>query len=152
MKFLAKTQHKDYDGEVTYCLSENAFNYTKGYSVDILILLKYLNLAIDSETMEVKSIWGFSCKTFWNEIDLVPPMYSRGTIKLLNDYVESGCTYRINEFDSCKEYFDKNTGWYCMGDPYYDENVYCIEFAKNCAAVIKECSLIAIWLKPIFKN
>ena len=136
-------------GKVVYITKENAFDYSLNLSTDIIITLAYLNIAVDSNTMELKYVWGISPIESWMDYRLKIPETVKMNIRLSENY-EPGCSYRLDNKMPWKSYYDKNSGWYCIGNPYWENGYDCIEFANDSAAIMHNGCLKSIWLKPEF--
>lgn len=149
MKFEIINVLNKHIGKVVYISKENTFDYSFNFSTDITIMIAYLNIAIDSNTMELKYVWGFSPIESWIETTLQKPKTIRMNIKLAKN-CEPGCSYRLDSDTPWKSYYDKNSGWYCIGDPYWENGYDCIEFANDSVAMIYNGYLKSIWLKPEF--
>ena len=67
MKFEIINVLNKHIGKVVYISKENTFDYSFNFSTDITIMIAYLNIAIDSNTMELKYVWGFSPIESWIE-------------------------------------------------------------------------------------
>lgn len=50
-----------------------------------------------------------------------------------------------------KSYFDKLSGWYCIGNPVLEEEDQAVKIIKNMIVVVdKLCMLKAVWVQPLF--
>ena len=136
--------------EEKYFLKHGSFDCKPAINIDINILIKYLNLGVDSEDMCVKCLWGFSPMNSWEITKLSPPVAEEGKVRLVGKY-EPGLTWRIDKNNSWKSYFDKTTGWYCVGSK---DLVECtaVKVNKNMIIVLDEIgTLMAVWIKPVFE-
>lgn len=64
--------------------------------------------------------------------------------------IESGEAERIIEVDTWSTFYDKQSGWICIGHPEYHLAEIAIEFASSTIAILENYTLKAIWLKPHF--
>lgn len=113
--------------------------------VDINLLIAYLNIGIDSEDMGVKCIWGLSPKKNWCEKTLSIPYAEGGRLILLGEY-EPGMSWRIDGGNMWKSYCDKETGWYCIGNPNVERYDLSVRINKNTIVLLNELNE----LKSIF--
>ena len=118
--------------------------------MDINIAMAYLNLGVDSEDMCVKCLWGFSPRESWKEVCLFVPPAIEGELRLVGEY-EAGLTWRIDKNKMWKSYFDKESGWYCIGNSMLEYGDTAVKVIDNMIAVIDNTSdLKAVWVQPIF--
>lgn len=114
----------------------NESNYT--------ILINSLNLTVNEHNI-ITQVWGFCPHTSWIESDIIVPKSSKGKVLVLGE-LDSGFSYRLNIDKEWKSFFNKRTGWLCIGDPNYSEKT--IEFLNKSKIVTKGEDLVALWLKP----
>lgn len=148
-EFEVMEEENKLKGEVIYVKKENSFDYFPMISADITILVNYLNVQISSCDMQIKYIWGLSPMCAWTDRKLVKPQTLEGRIKLKKEF-DGGFTFRLNCKGRWKEYFDCNTGWYCIGNPNYRKGQVYVEFANNSIVAICNGIIDAIWLHPKF--
>ncbi|MCM1231911.1 MAG: hypothetical protein NC489_17465, partial [Ruminococcus flavefaciens] len=107
-------------------------------------------LGIDSEDMCVKCLWGFSPEESWKEAALCVPSAIEGELRLIGEY-EAGLTWRIDKSRMWESYFDKESGWYCIGNPMSDDEDTAVRVIKNMIVVVDNTSkLKAVWVQPVF--
>ena len=144
-------RHKEIQkGEVIYVDSEKSFDFKPLLNSDISIVFGYLNLGIDSETMQAQQVWGFSPKESWQYKNIEVPKHIKGNLKLVGEY-EPGLSWRVDTNKPWKSYFDNKSGWYCIGSYNLDNECVCVEFCTDTIAIMNKSILQAILLKPNFK-
>ncbi len=147
--FEAKISEKMINGELMYIEKENLFDFVPVLNNDIILLLGYIHIGVDSNTMKLQQIWGLSSKFSWVEKRLGIPNSKKGEV-IVNEDIDPGLTKRIaNSFEYGVSY-DKVSGWICIGDYNVLHEDISVEFAKNTVAVIADGVLKALWLKPKF--
>ncbi|MCO5386044.1 MAG: hypothetical protein NHB14_10040 [Desulfosporosinus sp.] len=146
-KFIVNTTGKSNSGSVVYSKEENSFDFIPSRNADIIMLLGYLHVGIDSETMSVQQVWGLSPFESWNKKALIIPAFSVGEL-LLDGDLQPGMTYRIAGSETWTTNFDSKSGWFCVGDCETIRTDNVIEFANNSVAVISDGLLKALWLRP----
>ena len=148
--FKINNTDKIHSGSLIYCKEENSFDFVPGYNSDILLLVGYLHIGVDSETMAVQQVWGLQPYESWINKTLDIPNYIKGEL-VVEGEILPGLTYRIEEGDNWIAQFDSVTGWVCIGQSENYKNASCIMFADNTIAAINEGKLKALWLKPIIE-
>lgn len=150
MKFELVKGDKIENTEEQYFISDGSFDCTSSANVDINIAIAYLNLGVDSEDMCVKCLWGFSPRESWKEAWLSAPSAIEGELRLVGEY-EAGLTWRIDKNKMWESYFDKKSGWYCIGNSMLEEEDTVVKVINNMIAVVDNASeLKAVWIHPIF--
>jgi len=134
---------------VTYCLAENSFSSSPLVNSDIGILIGYVNIGIDSETMLVKQVWGYSSKAVWKEKKLKTPDFTPTGVLVCGNLLP-GMTYRYDNAGDWDTQFDPESGWICIGNIEVEDFDTAVEFMRNGGFVISNGSLKSIWLKPDF--
>lgn len=127
---------------MTYRADEYSFTFDSNGNCDSSVLINDLELGIDSETGIAEQISGYHPYVSWKEAALTPPEAKDGALRML-DEIESGVTYGIKV--NVTTYFDKSSGWVCIGMRDCD-NADCVRFCENCIAVVKDGNLAAIWV------
>lgn len=150
MKMRFDIINKDaYTYEAQYNMAEMSFDIPN-VSVDTHISVAYLNLGIDSEDMIAKCIWGFSPMNSWQITNLTVPDYIDGGVRLVG-LNEDGLILRADKDKMWKSFFDKTTGWYCIGNFASEEGDTAVKITKNMIVVLNFFRhLKAIWIKPKF--
>jgi len=138
------------NGKVFYYSDEETFDFSPRINSDISLLVAYLNIGIDSESMRATQVWGISPKKSWIKSSINLSDYEKGELILINNNYSSGLSWRIDSENIWKSYYDENTGWHCTGSIIFDENCKGVEFATNTIAVLKKNELHSILLKPNF--
>ena len=150
MKFEIVKGSKIGNTEEQYFTNERSFDCNPSTNVDINVAIAYLNLGIDSEDMCVKCFWGFSPRESWKEVALCVPSAIEGELRLVGEY-EAGLTWRIDKNKMWESYFDKESGWYCIGNSMLENDDTAVKIINNMIAVVDNTSeLKAVWVQPIF--
>lgn len=138
----------NHNGELIYIKNENSFDFKPSRNADITLMIGYIYLGIDSETMLAEQIWGYSPMLGWREKRLHLPNYIVGELKL-NEKIESGISKRLISIEELQVNYDQKSGWICIGNEYVVQNEVAVEFATNTIAVLNnKDNLKSIWLKP----
>ncbi|QLY80375.1 hypothetical protein [Clostridium intestinale] len=148
--FITKKSEVKHSGELIYIYNENSFDFKPSKNTDITLMIGYISVGIDSETMLALQIWGFSPSTSWIEKKLELPTYFTGEL-YLKEEIEAGVSKRLIESSTVKTKYDKESGWICIGDESMLKNEIAVEFATNTIAVLSANTLKSLWVKPIFK-
>ncbi|MGN0496850.1 MAG: hypothetical protein ACI4GW_11540 [Lachnospiraceae bacterium] len=150
MKFEIVIGSKIENTEERYLINDRSFDCKPAVNVDINVAMAYLNLGVDSENMCVKCLWGFSPRESWKEVNLSVPSAKEGELRLVGEY-EAGLTWRIDKNKMWESYFDKESGWYCIGNLMLEDDDIAVKIINNMIAVVDNTSeLKAVWVQPIF--
>ena len=151
MKFEIVKVNNIGNTEERYFINDRSFDCDPPVNVDINIAIAYLNLGVDSEDMCVKCIWGFSPRESWKEVkNLFVPYAIKGGLRLVGDY-EPGLTWRIDKNKMWESYFDKKSGWYCIGNSNLEDEDIAVKIIHNMIVVVDNTSeLKAVWVQPIY--
>lgn len=150
MKFEIVRGSKIGNAKERYFIKERSFDCNPSVNVDINVAMAYLNLGVDSEDMRVKCLWGFSPQESWKEANLFVPSAIEGELKLVGKY-EAGLTWRIDKNKMWKSYFDRESGWYCIGNSILADEDTAVKIIDNMIAVVDNTSeLKAVWVQPLF--
>lgn len=150
MKFELVKGNKIGNIEEQYFIKDRSFDCNPSVNVDINVAIAYLNLGVDSEDMCVKCLWGFSPRESWKEVKLFAPSAIEGELRLVEEY-EAGLTWRIDKNKMWESYFDKKSGWYCIGNSMLEEEDTAVKVINNMIAVVDNASeLKAVWVHPTF--
>ncbi len=151
MRFIITYENMVFNGQAQYLKDEHSFFYDPWNDVNFSVLIAqgYNSLDMKLETGRVLQVTGINPDYNWVEKELVTPAFQRGTLTVLFDEKHqkgSGVQY-VNDWQT---YFDRRTGWVCIGDPHCSSEKRCVEFAENSVAVIDDGQLSSIWIKPQF--
>ena len=73
-----------------------------------------------------------------------------GELRLVGEY-EAGLTWRIDKNKMWESYFDRESGWYCIGNPILENGDTAVIIIDNMIAVVDNTSeLKAVWAQPMF--
>ncbi|WBW98147.1 hypothetical protein [Oceanirhabdus sp. W0125-5] len=136
-------------GEVIYSKDDLSFDFEPIQNSDCTLLIGYINLTFDSETKLACQVWGYNDINTWISRELVKPNSIKGRL-YLEDGIDAGENIRLIDAGVWTTYFDKNSGWVCIGNDKIEDNDFSVEFAKNTIAVTNQNRLKALWLKPYF--
>lgn len=145
MKITYKYSKKINEGIIVYKKNENSFDFVSDKIGDISLLIDYLQLNIDSLTNQLVSVWGLHPYKSWINITLDVPQFNKGIVEIENNY-ESGISYREEELNGWKTFYDNQNGWVCIGER--NVNGISIMFATDVCIVIKGNDIKSLWLKP----
>ncbi len=151
MNFTTNKKNIRLNGQLFYLEDEHSFDYKPYTNADIVILVGFLNLGFDSETMRAKSVFGYSNSRGWKKINLDVPTYSSGEL-ILNHYKSSvsGVSKRIRGSEKWETFYDEKKGWICIGNCEIISDVDSVEFLKDSVVVCKSGEIVSLWLKPTF--
>lgn len=148
--FKAITTGIKTNGQVIYEKNDYSFDFKPAQNTDITLMVGYLYLGIDSETMLARQVWGYSPSSSWMKKILKVPTYFSGDLSLQEE-IQAGLSQRLGDSENWTTYYDPDTGWVCIGDDSFSKNDIAVEFATNTIAVLKEENLKAVWLQPVFQ-
>lgn len=146
-KFKVNNTAKIHLGSLIYCKEENSFDFVPSRNADISLLVGYLHIGVDSETMTVQQIWGLQPYEGWIKKTLSIPNFIEGEL-VIEGNIQPGMTYRVDGSEKWTAKFDSQTGWVCIGESEIAKNDSVIKFADNTIAVINDDKLNSLWLKP----
>ncbi len=150
MKFEIARGSKIGNAKERYFINDSSFDCNTSVNVDINVAMSYLNLGVDSEDMCVKCLLGFSPRESWKDANLFVPSAIEGELRLVGEY-EAGLTWRIDQNKMWKSHFDRESGWYCIGNPVLEDGDTAVKVIDNMIAVVDNTSeLKAVWVQPIF--
>lgn len=146
-RFKVNSTDNIHAGSLIYCKGENSFDFVPSNNADILFLVGYLHIGVDSETMTAQQVWGLQPYESWIKKTLSIPDFIKGQLMVEGDILP-GMSYRIEGSENWISQFDSQTGWVCIGESEKVKSDSFIKFADNTIAVINEGKLKSIWLKP----
>lgn len=146
-KFIINETGKSNSGSLIYYKDENSFDYVPSRNADISLLVGYLHVGIDSETMTAQQVWGLCPFEGWDKITLNIPTFIEGELILEGD-IQPGMAYRIDESEKWFVKYDSLSGWVCIGESEVMKNDTVIKFAGGTIAVISDGKLKSLWLNP----
>lgn len=146
-RFIINETGKFHSGTLIYYKDENSFDFVPSRNADISLLVGYIHIGVDSETMIVQQIWGFYPYEGWIKKPLDIPGFIEGELMVEGD-IQPGMTYRLDGSEKWTVKFDSQTGWVCIGESETTKSDTVIKFADNTIAVINDSKLKSLWLKP----
>lgn len=150
MKFKIDNNRKKLEGQPIYLKDEYSFDFEPTENVDISLLVGYLTLGIDSETMQVRQVYGYNPNSSWTEKSLLLPLSTPGALILEGD-IEPGVSKRLVDSNSWSSYYDRKSGWICIGSYELTANDKVVEFANETIAVVENGYLKSLWINPLWK-
>lgn len=136
---------------VIYSKKENAFDTIPKENSDISLLVAYINIGFDSETMVANQIWGFSPQSSWTEETVQPPDVECFGAMKLGIELEPG-SWRIDRKKTWVSFFNPENGWLCIGEPMVSIDDRAIAFFDNAISVVNlREELKAIWIKLVMQ-
>lgn len=148
MKFDIVRSKKSESIEERYFANERSFDCNISVNVDINVAIAYLNLGVDSDDMCVKCLWEFSPRESWKQADLTAPFAEYGELCLIGEY-KAGLSWRLDTDKMWESYFDKLSGWYCIGNPLMEKNDKAVKIIKNMIAVVDKSNILkSVWIQP----
>jgi hypothetical protein len=146
-RFVINETGKFHFGSLIYYKGENSFDFVPSRNADITLLVGYVNIGVDSETMTVQQIWGLHPYEDWIQETLNIPSFIEGELIVEGD-IQPGMTYRLDGSEGWTAKFDSQTGWVCIGESETIKSDIAIKFADNTIAIINDSKLKSLWLKP----
>lgn len=146
-KFMINATGKFHSGSLIYYKEENSFDFVPSRNADISLLIGYIHIGVDSETMTVQQVWGLYPHEGWIKKTLNIPSFIEGELMVEGD-IQPGMTYRLDGNEKWTAKFDSRTGWVCVGESEIIKNDIVIKFADNTIAVINDGKLKSLWLRP----
>jgi len=103
-------------GKLVYVKESHSLMSVPKINSDITLLLAYINIGFDSETMTATQVWGFHHDFNWIKRELSPPSYVKGKLSL-DIELEGRDSKRISSANNWKTYQDEKSGCICFGNP-----------------------------------
>lgn len=151
MQFFIEYKTININGEPQYLKEEHSFIYMPWNNVNFSIMIGegYNSLDLNLDNGYILQLSGFNHNYNWIEKELVIPKFKSGYLKVLfkKNYASGTGIQYITDWHT---YFDKRTGWICVGHPDCQSDWGRVEFAKNTIAVVSDGKLKSIWIKPKF--
>ena len=151
MRFIITYENIEFNGQAQYLKDEYSFFYDPWNDVNFSILIEqgYNSLDVKLETDRVFQVTGINPNYNWIEKELVAPVFQRGILTVSFDEKHQEGT-GIQYANDWQTYFNRKTGWVCIGNPDCSIESKSVEFAKNSVAVIENGKLYSIWIRPQF--
>ncbi|NMA64907.1 MAG: hypothetical protein GX957_01530 [Clostridiaceae bacterium] len=146
-RFIINATGKFHSGSLIYYKEEDSFDFVPSRNADISLLVGYIHIGIDSETMTAQQVWGLYPCEGWVEKTLDIPSFIEGELIVEGD-IQPGMTYRLDGSEKWTAKFNSQTGWVCIGESEIIKSDTIIKFAENTIAVINDSKLKSLWLKP----
>ena len=136
----------------TQLFTSTLFDTLPDIRSDITLLIAYVNVGFDSDTMCSNQVFGLSPAHSWIKQKLLALESSiKCALKLEEDF-DYG-TWRLDRQNEWKTYFDEETEWVCIGKPETRDRTINVHFIDNAIAVLNiQGELQALWLKPIISK
>ena len=138
-------------GEAQYIDDESSFYYKPWNYVDYALVIGngYNSLDVNLKTMNVVQLTGLNPKRNWIKKNLSVPYAQPGELLvLLNENYQGGTGVQYAK--NWETYFNLDTGWICIGNPNYASTDKAVIFANNTVAVVREKTLLSVWIRPRF--
>lgn len=160
IKFCADTKKPIVDGYVFYNENESGLDTYPDTKSEITLLCAYIQTGFTSgnsdDTEYVKNmcanqVFGLAPYPSWQPKKLnIPKITHQCALRLL-DVFDWG-TKRLDKGNEWNMYFDKDTGWLCVGNPDYTGTTN-INFIQNAIAVLNmNGEMEALWINPVFRD
>lgn len=139
-------ENKMKKGHVVHNVEEKAFDTIPKLNSDIILIISYVNIGFDSETMIANQVWGFSPKESWIEIDIDAPVNFKNAFLKLKVETDPG-SWRLDRETPWKAHYNPKTQWFCVGSLDLEVDDQCIVFLENAISVLNSSGeLKALWI------
>jgi hypothetical protein len=133
-------------GHIIHNKENKSFDTIPKLNTDIILVVSYVNIGFDSETLIANQVWGFSPKESWIVKEIEEPMNSKNAVLKLKEELEPG-SWRLDRETQWRTYYNSKTGWLCIGDPEITMNDDCINFLQNAVSTLNQKGeLKALWI------
>jgi hypothetical protein len=160
IRLCADTKKPIADGYVFYNTNENGMDTYPDIKSEITLLCAYIQTGFtagDSDDTEyvnnmcANQIFGLAPRQSWLPKKLnVPKVTHQCALRLL-DVFDWG-SKRLDKGNEWNMYFDKDSGWFCAGNPDFT-GLLNVNFIQNAMAVLNENGEIkALWIKPVIRD
>jgi hypothetical protein len=149
-------------GKPTYHMKDGSFCFDPCGNTDISVYIHYFSIDISSDTMRAGHITGWAPLKMWEHCSLKTPRYTSGQIVIYGEYIGEFSTrlietigefttYLVETNDPLWDYYyDKRSGWFCLGNPAEELGDEAVEFATDTVVVVNNGVLKSIWIRPVF--
>lgn len=140
-------EDKIIEGYIIYNEEEKSFDTIPKLNTDIQLVISYINIGFDSETMIANQVWGFLPKDCWIESEIECPLnLKKATLKLKTE-LEPG-SWRLDRGNQWKAYYNSRTKWICIGTPEIVIGDEYIVFLENAVSALNSSGeLKALWMR-----
>lgn len=140
-------EDKIIEGYVIYNEEEKSFDTIPKLNSDIELVISYVNIGFDSETMMANQVWGFLPKECWRESEIECPINLKKVDLKLKTELEPG-SWRLDRENQWKAYYNSKTKWLCIGTPDLAIGDEYIAFLENTVSVLNFTGeLKALWIQ-----
>jgi hypothetical protein len=150
MFFTFDSSDEEYIGELRYIQDEFSLLYEpfcKNIGVSIMCGA-YTSLDTVCETGRVMHVSGYNSKATWIKRNMDIPSSTKGVL-IANFNTPPMKGTGIDYDRSWSTFYDEQKGYICLGDYHTKAHDYCVEFASNVVAVLRNRQLVAIWAKIV---
>ena len=135
-------------GRVIYNPKEKGFDTLPDVKSDIALLIAYVNIGFDADTMCANQVFGLSPEYSWIRCKLFEPQSLTMCALKLDEEFDYG-TWRLDRDNEWKTFFDAESGWICIGNPGVVDGNINICFIDHAVAVLNtQGEMQALWMKP----
>lgn len=137
-------------GQLIYRKSEYSFDFLPSQGGGYDILIADLTITFDVSTLCAIQVWGYHPYLHWIQQKLWVPQTKEGSIQFLkNTMIDDEIAERIEGTYEWPTYYDRTSGWVCIGNCECKIDDIVLEFATNIVAVINQRKLKSLWLRPL---
>ena len=139
-------------GKIIYNPKEKGFDTLPDVKSDIALLVAYVNIGFDSQTMCANQVFGLSPSFSWIKKELSIPGNALPCALKLDEDFDCG-TWRLDRGNEWKTYYDAESGWVCIGNPEFAGRSTNINFMDAAMAILGvQGELQALWIKPLIAD
>lgn len=133
----------EYDGET--CV------LNKGLLKGTLIAcgISFAGMCVNPETSEVVGMSGMIPRSIWYYRRLTVPQAASGKVKIISADIANFTIMQM--LKDSNNYYDKKTGWLCIGERKNNINDQTIKFMDNAILVLNNGKLKALWIEVGYK-
>lgn len=132
-------------GNVTYDKDKCLLNNGTLTGTLITFGISFAGLIVNSKNGKVENVSGMLPRSVWMKSRLNVPDSKKGIITVNHQYIS---TYTIlKSLKDDNTYYDKRTGWVCIGNKKQKDNNYAVQFMDNAVIVFNELNQVeSLWL------
>lgn len=147
VQVFAKFEKNKEIGRFKYIEKNSSLGFPDPEQTVVSVGIGLTGLQVDIESGKVIDLCGYLPKSIWIKKKLTKPESVKGNVFINTKGVELRRKTYIYTNKQGDTYYDKRTGWLCVGERKTTILDDAIEFLHDAILVIREGKIIALWLK-----
>ena len=132
-------------GSVTYDKDKCLLNNGTLTGTLITFGISFAGLIVNSKTKKVENVSGMLPRSVWMKSKLNVPTAKKGIITVEHEKISTFTILKSLKDDNT--YYDKKSGWVCIGNKKAKNNNYAVQFMDNAIIVFNELNQVeSLWL------